>query len=60
MSRLNRRKFMGSMAAGAGSVAAMSLLGGRAFAQESRIRHYWWGNPSWPAPIRWSGFDVSA
>lgn len=46
MSRLNRRKFMGSMAAGAGSVAAMSLLGGRAFAQESRIRHYWWGNPS--------------
>ena len=46
MSRFNRRKFLGSMAAGAGSVAAMSLLGGPAFAQEARIRHYWWGNPS--------------
>ena len=45
MSRLNRRKFIGSMAAGAGSVAAMSVLGGAAFAQEARIRHYWWGNP---------------
>lgn len=46
MTKLTRRKMLGTMAAGAGGVAASSMLGSSAFAQEKRIRHAWWGNPS--------------
>ena len=46
MTNLTRRKMLGVMAAGAGGVAASSLMGTSALAQEMRIRHYWWGNPS--------------
>lgn len=46
MTKLTRRKMLGTMAAGAGGVAAASLMGTSALAQEMRIRHYWWGNPS--------------
>jgi len=45
MSKLNRRKFLQRSAGFAGSVAAMSALGRPAFAQDSTIRHFWWGNP---------------
>jgi len=45
MSKLNRRKFLQRSAGFAGSVAAMSALGRPAFAQDSIIRHFWWGNP---------------
>lgn len=41
MTRLNRRTFMGA----AGSVVALSALGQPVFAQDRRIRHFWWGNP---------------
>ena len=41
MSKLNRRTFLGA----AGSVAALSALGRSAWAQDRRIRHFWWGNP---------------
>lgn len=46
MTKLNRRKFLKSATATAGSAAAMSLMGTTAFAQDTRIRHFWWGNPS--------------
>lgn len=46
MPQLNRRKFLSTLAAGAGGVAASSMLGMPAFAQDARIRHFWWGNPS--------------
>jgi len=46
MTKLNRRQMLGGLMAGAGGAAAASMLGSRAFAQENRIRHYWWGNPS--------------
>ncbi len=45
MTRINRRKLLGAMAAGAGGIAAASVLGMPAFAQDQRIRHFWWGNP---------------
>lgn len=46
MTKINRRSFMKTAAATTGSVAAASLMGTTAFAQEMRIRHFWWGNPS--------------
>jgi multiple sugar transport system substrate-binding protein len=45
MSHLNRRKFLAGTATAAGSLALASTLGGNAFAQDRRIRHFWWGNP---------------
>jgi multiple sugar transport system substrate-binding protein len=41
MSNLNRRHFLQTTA----GVAALSALGLPAFAQDRRIRHFWWGNP---------------
>lgn len=41
----NRRKFLTGTATAAGSLALSSALGGPAFAQDRRIRHFWWGNP---------------
>ncbi len=46
MSEINRRKFLGTLMAGAGTAAAMPMLSGPAFAQDARLRLYWWGNPS--------------
>lgn len=45
MTRFNRRQVLGGIMAGAGGVAAASMMGTSAFAQEQRIRHFWWGNP---------------
>lgn len=45
MTQINRRKLLAAMAAGAGGIAASSMLGMPAFAQDKRIRHFWWGNP---------------
>lgn len=45
MSLINRRKLLRGMMAGAGGVAAASAFGLPAFAQDRRIRHFWWGNP---------------
>lgn len=45
MSTLSRRRFLGTTAGGAASLALASALGGRAFAQAAEIRHFWWGNP---------------
>lgn len=45
MSTFNRRKFLGTAAAAAGSAAILSAMGNSAFAQDRRIRHFWWGNP---------------
>lgn len=45
MSRLNRRRFLTGTATAAGSLAMASAMGGSAFAQDRRIRHFWWGNP---------------
>ena len=46
MSKFNRRQFLHRSAAGAGSLMAMTALGGLpAFAQDRQIRHFWWGNP---------------
>ncbi|UXN72314.1 extracellular solute-binding protein [Devosia sp. A8/3-2] len=45
MSLLNRRKFLGTAAAAAGSAAILSATGNAAFARDRRIRHFWWGNP---------------
>jgi multiple sugar transport system substrate-binding protein len=45
MTRLNRRKFLSGTATAAGSLAFASAFGGSAFAQDRRIRHFWWGNP---------------
>lgn len=45
MSRLNRRTFLSGTAGLAGSTALVGLGGGRALAQDRRIRHFWWGNP---------------
>jgi multiple sugar transport system substrate-binding protein len=41
----NRRRFLTGSATAAGSLALASTLGGNAFAQDRRIRHFWWGNP---------------
>jgi multiple sugar transport system substrate-binding protein len=45
MSKFSRRRFLGTTAGAAGSVAVMSALSSPAFAQDARIRHMWWGNP---------------
>src|SRR5688572_20214179 len=42
---INRRRFLTSTAAATGSLAIASAFGSRAFAQDARIRHFWWGNP---------------
>jgi multiple sugar transport system substrate-binding protein len=42
---INRRHFLQRSAVTAGSAAVLSVLGRPAFAQDSRIRHFWWGNP---------------
>ncbi|HEV7293000.1 MAG TPA: extracellular solute-binding protein [Devosia sp.] len=43
--RFTRRSFLGTAAAAAGSTAILTAMGRPAFAQETRIRHFWWGNP---------------
>lgn len=45
MSKFNRRQFLQNSAGLAGSVAVLSALGRPAFAQDTAIRHFWWGNP---------------
>jgi multiple sugar transport system substrate-binding protein len=45
MSRITRRRLLGTAAGAGGSLLAYSLLGRGAFAQDARIRHFWWGNP---------------
>lgn len=45
MNKINRRKFMTTAVATVGSAAAITALGTPAFAQDRRIRHFWWGNP---------------
>ena len=45
MSRLSRRSFLSGTATAAGSLAMVSAFGSSAFAQDRRIRHFWWGNP---------------
>lgn len=45
MSMLTRRSFLTGTATVAGSLALGTALGGTAFGQDSRIRHFWWGNP---------------
>lgn len=42
MTRLTRRSFLRTSATAG---AATFALGQRAFAQDARIRHFWWGNP---------------
>jgi multiple sugar transport system substrate-binding protein len=44
MSRLSRRQFLGRTAGAAGAMAVAGAFG-PAFAQDARIRHFWWGNP---------------
>ncbi len=41
----SRRRFLQSTAGAAGMLALAGGLSGRAFAQDRRIRHFWWGNP---------------
>ncbi|GHA21968.1 ABC transporter ATP-binding protein [Devosia pacifica] len=41
MNKLNRRHFLGA----SGSVLALAAMGRPAFAQNTQIRHFWWGNP---------------
>jgi multiple sugar transport system substrate-binding protein len=45
MSFYNRRQFLTTTAGAAGALAVAGALGTPAFAQDRRIRHYWWGNP---------------
>ena len=45
MKKMNRRKFILTTASALGSVAAMPVFHFPAFAAQSRIRHFWWGNP---------------
>jgi multiple sugar transport system substrate-binding protein len=45
MSFYNRRKFLTTTAGAAGALAVAGALGTPAFAQDRRIRHFWWGNP---------------
>ena len=45
MSIVNRRRFLATAAGTAGSLAVLTAFGGRAFAQDATIRHFWWGNP---------------
>lgn len=42
---LNRRQFLSTAAAAAGSTALYSAMGRAALAQDRNIRHFWWGNP---------------
>ena len=44
MTKLNRRNFLAKSAAVSGA-AALSSVSTAAFAQDRRIRHFWWGNP---------------
>ncbi|MCD7059899.1 ABC transporter substrate-binding protein [Pelagibacterium xiamenense] len=47
MPRMNRRRFVGSLMAGAGAAATLPMFSRSAFAQDAaRLRLYWWGNPS--------------
>lgn len=46
MAQIGRRQFIAGALAGAGGVAASTLLGSTAFAQDKRIRLFWWGNPA--------------
>ncbi|NQZ33382.1 MAG: extracellular solute-binding protein [Oceanospirillaceae bacterium] len=46
MKKINRRQLLQGMVTGAGCVAAASMFGSAAFAADTRIRHFWWGNPS--------------
>ncbi|MGL1921908.1 MAG: extracellular solute-binding protein [Hyphomicrobiales bacterium] len=46
MTKIDRRKFMKGAAAATGAIAATSTLGSQAFAADSTVRHFWWGNPS--------------
>lgn len=41
----NRRQFLRTAAAAAGSTALVSTFSRQAFAQQASIRHFWWGNP---------------
>ena len=45
MSFYNRRKFLTTTAGAAGAMVVAGALGTPAFAQDRRIRHFWWGNP---------------
>jgi multiple sugar transport system substrate-binding protein len=45
MSFYNRRKFLTTTASAAGALAVAGALGTPAFAQDRRVRHFWWGNP---------------
>lgn len=45
MTKFNRRHFLKTAAITAGASAAASSFSLPAFAQQSRIRHFWWGNP---------------
>lgn len=45
MESMNRRKFILTTASALGSVAAISTFGIPVLAAQSRIRHFWWGNP---------------
>lgn len=45
MSKFNRRQFLHTSAGFAGSVALFSAFGRPAFAQDTAVRHFWWGNP---------------
>ncbi|KRB01279.1 hypothetical protein ASD83_07130 [Devosia sp. Root685] len=45
MSKFNRRQFLHTSAGFAGSVAVFSAFGQPAFAQDTAVRHFWWGNP---------------
>lgn len=46
MTKINRRNFIKTAATATGAVAALSSMGSAAMAQDRRIRHFWWGNPS--------------
>lgn len=45
MHHFSRRRFLTGTATAVGTLALASTLGGRALAQDRRIRHFWWGNP---------------
>ncbi|HEV7274924.1 MAG TPA: ABC transporter substrate-binding protein [Devosiaceae bacterium] len=46
MSNFNRRRFLTTTAGAAGTIAVASALGAPAFAQDRRVRFFWWGNPN--------------
>jgi multiple sugar transport system substrate-binding protein len=45
MSKFNRRQFLYTSTAFAGSLALTAAFGRPAFAQDAAVRHFWWGNP---------------